>query len=495
MVSSVVEVFLQVSCYRRTAYMYPKALGLHLDGEWVISGRDVHLVLDPSTGQSLGALALATDEDLDSAIDIAAFGFRRWRSTPPAARAAILSKASRLLQERIEEIANTATLEQGKPLAESRAEAAYVAALVEFYSGEALRVYGRVLTRPAGARSLVLKEPVGPAVAFCPWNFPILGPARKIAPALASGCSIILKPAEETPASAIAVARCFLDAGLPPSVLSLVFGIPDRVSARLMASPVIRKLSFTGSVAVGKHLLRLAANTTKRTTMELGGHAPVLIFDDCDIEGAAANLAVAKFRNAGQVCVSPTRFYVQESVYERFLRAFLGKVQTFKLGPGIEKTTTMGPVANPRRMAAIETLVADAREAGASLAAGGEKAEHTGGLFYLPTVVTHVPLGARAMNEEPFGPMALINSFRTVEEALEQANRLPYGLAAFAFTENGRRQLFLQENIECGLLGINTLMLSAVDAPFGGVKESGHGSEDGPEGLESFLVTKTVHQG
>jgi succinate-semialdehyde dehydrogenase/glutarate-semialdehyde dehydrogenase len=461
--------------------MYPLELGLHLDGEWVTRGRDVHRVLDPATGQLLGALALATDEDLDRAIEAAALGFRQWRSTPPAARAAILS--------------TVATLEQGKPLPESRAEAAYVAALVEYYSGEALRVYGRVLARPAGVRSLVLKEPVGPAVAFCPWNFPILGPARKIAPALAAGCSIILKPAEETPASAIAVARCFLDAGLPPSVLSLVFGIPDRVSARLMASPVIRKLSFTGSVAVGKHLLRLAANTTKRTTMELGGHAPVLVFDDCDLDAAAANLAAAKFRNAGQVCVSPTRFYVQEAVYERFLHAFLDKVRTLRLGPGIEKTTTMGPVANQRRLAAIEALVADARKAGAGVAAGGERAGDSNGLFYRPTVVTHAPPAARAMNEEPFGPMAMINSFRTAEEALVQANRLPYGLAAFAFTENARRQLFLQENLECGLLGINTLTLSAVDAPFGGVKESGHGSEDGPEGLESYLVTKAVHQG
>jgi succinate-semialdehyde dehydrogenase/glutarate-semialdehyde dehydrogenase len=474
---------------------YPKHLGLHIDGEWVTSGRDVHTVLDPATGQSLGALTLAGDEDLDRAIASAELGFRRWRSTAPAARAAILFKAANLLRARTEAIATAATLEQGKPLAESRAEASYVASLVEFYAGEAVRIYGRVLTRPAGARSLVLKEPVGPSVAFCPWNFPILGPARKIAPALAAGCSIILKPAEETPASAIGVAQCFLDAGLPPSVLSLVFGVADRVSARLLSSPIIRKLSFTGSVAVGKHLLRLASGTMKKTTMELGGHAPVLVFEDCDVEGTAASLAAAKFRNAGQVCVSPTRFYVQESVYDRFLNAFLAKAETVRLGPGIEKSTTMGPVANSRRIAAMEHLVADARAAGANLAVGGERGESKGGLFYRPTVLAHVPVAARAMNEEPFGPMALINSFRTVEEALEQANRLPYGLAAFAFTENGRRQLLLQENIECGLLGINTLALSAVDAPFGGVKESGHGSEDGPEGLDAFLVTKTVHQG
>ena len=474
---------------------YPKDLGLHLGGEWVTGARDERPVLDPATGQTLGNLPLASDADLDHAIACAELGFRQWRSTAPAARAATLSKAARLLKERTEALATAATLEQGKPMAESRAEANYVASLVEFYAGEAMRIYGRVLTRPAGARSLVLKEPVGPSVAFCPWNFPILGPARKIAPALAAGCSIVLKPAEETPASAIGVAKCFLDAGLPPCALSLMFGAPERVSTRLLASPAIRKLSFTGSVSVGKHMLRVAADTLKKTTMELGGHAPVLIFEDCDVEAIAARLASAKFRNAGQVCVSPTRFYVQESVYDRFFEAFLAKTETVRLGSGIDEMTTMGPVANSRRIDAMEILVADARNAGARVAVGGERDESARGLFYRPTVLAHVPIAARAMNEEPFGPMALINSFRTVEEAVEQANRLPYGLAAFAFTENCRRQLFLQENIECGLLGINTLALSAVDAPFGGVKESGHGSEDGPEGLAAFLVTKMVHQG
>jgi succinate-semialdehyde dehydrogenase/glutarate-semialdehyde dehydrogenase len=480
---------------QRPTFDYPKDLGLHLGGEWVTGGRDERPVLDPASGQLLGTLPLASDADLDRATACAELGFRQWRSTAPAARATILSTAARLLAERTEAIATAATLEQGKPLAESRAEAGYVASLVEFYAAETLRIYGRVLTRPAGTRSLVLKEPVGPAVAFCPWNFPILGPARKIAPALAAGCSIVLKPAEETPAAAIGVVKCFLDAGLPPGALSLVFGAPERVSARLLASPVLRKLSFTGSVSVGKHLLRLAADTLKKTTMELGGHAPVIVFEDCDVEAVAVRLAAAKFRNAGQVCVSPTRFYVQESVHDRFLEVFLGATETVRLGPGIEKTTTMGPVANSRRMGAMEAFVADARHAGAHIAAGGARHESARGLFYRPTVLAHVPIAARAMNEEPFGPMALINAFRTLEEAVEQANRLPYGLAAFVFTESGRRQLFLQENIECGLLGINTLALSAVDAPFGGVKESGHGSEDGPEGLEAFLVTKTVHQG
>lgn len=474
---------------------YPQALGPYIDGEWVIRGRDMHSVLNPASGEPLGALALANDQDLDRALSCAISGFTRWRSTPPVARSSVLSTAARLLRERAEPIAAAATLEQGKPLAESRAEIAYVAALVDFYAGEAIRIYGRVLTRPLGVRSLVLKEPIGPALAICPWNFPILGPARKIAPALAAGCSVILKPAEETPASAIGVARCFLDAGLPPDVLSLVFGIPDRVSSRLLASPAIRKLSFTGSALVGKHLLRLAAATAMRTTMELGGHAPVLVFADCDIESVAASLAASKFRNAGQVCVSPTRFYVEQSVCERFLAAFSKKAEAIKVGPGLRPETMMGPLANARRITAMETLVADARDAGARVAVGGERSENTGGLFYRPTVLAHVPQSARAMNEEPFGPMALINAFVEVEDALDQANRLPYGLAAFAFTENARRQRLLEERLECGLLGINTLALSAVDAPFGGVKESGHGSEDGPEGLEAYLLTKAVHHG
>jgi succinate-semialdehyde dehydrogenase/glutarate-semialdehyde dehydrogenase len=477
------------------AVEYPQALGPYIDGEWLIRERTVHPVLNPASGELLGTLALANDQDLDRALACAASGFARWRSTAPAARASILSAAARLLRERAESIAAAATLEQGKPLFEARAEVAYVASLVEFYAGEAIRIYGRVLTRPQGLRSLILKEAVGPALAICPWNFPILGPARKIAPAIAAGCSMILKPAEETPASAVGVVQCFLDAGLPPDVLSLVFGVPDRVSSRLLASPVIRKLSFTGSALVGKHLLRLAAATAMRTTMELGGHAPVLIFADCDIEAVAASLAASKFRNAGQVCVSPTRFYVEQRVCDRFLAAFSRRAEAIKVGPGLKPETLMGPLANARRIAAMETMVADARGAGAQVALGGERIETAGGLFYRPTVLAHVPQSARAMNEEPFGPMAMINAFDDIEDALEQANRLPYGLAAFAFTENARRQRVLEERLEVGLLGINTLALSAVDAPFGGVKESGHGSEDGPEGLEAYLLTKAVHHG
>jgi succinate-semialdehyde dehydrogenase/glutarate-semialdehyde dehydrogenase len=473
---------------------YDTQLALHIDGEWIAPGeRATHDVVNPATGETLGALPLATPADLDRALEASARGYKLWRATTPDQRAAILAAAARLLRERGDRIAAIATLEQGKPLAEAKGELAYTAALTEWYAGETKRNYGRVLARPAGSRSLVVHEPVGPAVAFCPWNFPILNPARKLAPALAAGCSLIVKPPEEAPGSAIEVVRCFIDAGVPAGVAQIVFGVPDQVSRHLIASPIIRKISFTGSVPVGKLLMTLAADGLKRTTMELGGHSPVLVFDDCDLDKTIAAVTAFKFRNAGQVCVSPTRFYVQEGIYERFAQAFIERTEKLQLGSGIDPQTQMGPLANPRRPQAIEGMVADALQAGARLGTGGERGEGNG-FFYKPTVLLDVPLTARAMNEEPFGPLALMRPFKTLDEAVEQANRLPYGLAAYCFTENGKRQLLLGDAIESGMVGLNTMALSAVDAPFGGVKESGHGSEDGPEGMYAFTVTKTIHQ-
>ena len=473
---------------------YSTTLALHIDGEWIAAGdRDTHRVVDPATGDALGELPLATAADLDAALDAAARGYRLWRGMAIDARATILAGAARLLRERAEVIATIATLEQGKPIAESRAEVGYTAALTDFYAGEARRNYGRVLPRSPGSRSLVVHEPVGPAVAFCPWNFPILNPARKLAPALAAGCSMIIKPPEEAPGSAIEVIRCFIDAGVPAGVIGIVFGVPDQVSRHLIASPVIRKISFTGSVPVGKALMKLAAEGMKRTTMELGGHSPVLVFDDCDLEKTVAMVAAAKFRNAGQVCVSPTRFYVQDSIHDAFVKAFAARADAMMLGSGLDAATTMGPLANPRRPQAIEALVADARAAGATVAAGGERIDRPG-FFYAPTILTDVPLSARAMNEEPFGPLALVQPFATLDEAIAQANRLPFGLAAYAFTENARRANILGDALEAGMVGINMMAMSAVDAPFGGVKDSGHGSEDGPEGMAAFMVTKAIHQ-
>ncbi|MGH8228782.1 MAG: NAD-dependent succinate-semialdehyde dehydrogenase, partial [Steroidobacteraceae bacterium] len=446
-----------------------------------------------ATGGTLGELPLVDAADLDRALGAAERGFREWKRSTPEERARVLKTAAQLIRERVEHIAHVATLEEGKTLAETRIEARVTANLFEFYGEECRRTYGRVLVRPTGTRSLVVKEPVGPVAAFAPWNFPIGNPGRKLGAPVAAGCSVILKPAEEAPAAAIEVVRALLDAGLPSGVVQLVFGVPDEVSRHLLASPVIRKLSFTGSTAVGKHLLQLAASTVKRTTMELGGHAPVIVFDDADLERTVELLAVAKCRNAGQVCVSPTRFYVQQGIYDRFAAAFDARIRKTRIGDGLDAASQMGPMANPRRPAAMERLIGDAVACGSRLLCGGER-HGKEGFFWQPTVLADVPSSARIMNEEPFGPVAVLTPFATFEEAVEQANRLPFGLAAYTFTQSAKRALLIGDAIEAGMVAINTVGVAAPDAPFGGVKESGHGAEDGPEGLEACLVTKTIHQ-
>jgi len=477
---------------------YDTPLALRIDGERIApGGRPTHPVLNPATGAVLGELPLATAADLDRALDTAARGYRLWRGKSPDERANVLAGAARLLRERIDRIAMIATLEEGKTLAETRAEVTAAANLFDFYAAEVKRVYGRVLVRPTGTLVRVMREPVGPVAAFCPWNFTVVNPARKLGAALGAGCSIIVKPAEETPGSALEVVQCLLDAGLPKEAVACVFGVPDQVSRHLLASPVIRKVSFTGSVAVGRHLMKLAADGGKRTTMELGGHAPVLVFDDADLRRTLDIVVASKFRNAGQVCVSPTRFYVQEGIYERFVQEFTARAAKVAVGSGVEKGVQMGPMANPRRPEAVDGFVSNAVQSGARLATGGERGNGStshGGFFFRPTVLADVPLTARVMNEEPFGPIALMRPFKSFDEAIEQANRLPYGLAAYCFTENGRRAMLVGDAIESGMVGINTTAIAAADAPFGGVKDSGHGSEDGPEGLEACMVLKTIHQ-
>lgn len=473
---------------------YEAQLGLYIAGEWRSGeGRDTHNVLNPATGATLALLPLATSDDLDLALEATARGFSLWRDTAPEQRAAILTKTAALLRERTDRIATIATLEQGKPVAEAKGEIGLAAGILEFHAGEAQRIYGRVLQRPKGTRSMVLQQPVGPVAAFCAWNFPALNVVRKLAPALAAGCSVIIKPSEETSGCAIEVMRCLQDAGLPGDVAQMVFGVPDQISRHLLASPVTRKLSFTGSVPVGKHLMRLAADTMMRTTMELGGHGPVLVFDDCNLEQTLDTLVANKFRNAGQVCIAPTRFYVQQDIYERFAQGFAERTQRIAVGNGLDPATQMGPMANPRRPAAINDLVQDARNAGARVLTGGQPIESGSGFFVAPTVLVDVPLSARAMNEEPFGPLALLTPFATPDEAIEQANRLPYGLAAYCFTENGRLQNRLGDDIEAGMIAVNNVRLSWPDSPFGGMKDSGYGSEDGPEGIAAHLVTKTFH--
>lgn len=473
---------------------YPKALQLHIDGEWIdVGDRDVHQVVNPATGETISDLPKATKADLDRALDAAGRAFPVWRDTPVADRAAILHKAADLMRERAPEIGRLMTAEQGKPVGQATGEVTASAAHFDIMAEEAKRCYGRVLVRPRGMNSFVKYQPVGPVAAFSPWNFPVFTPIRKLAPALAAGCSIILKPAEETPASPIEMMRCLIDAGLPAGVAQIVFGDPGEVSSHLIASDVIRKVSFTGSVPVGKHLMKLAAEGMKRTTMELGGHAPVLIFDDCDLEKTLDLTAMQKFRNAGQVCVSPTRFYVQSGIYDRFVSAFSERAAKVAVGDGFADGVDMGPLANPRRPDAIGAMVENAKSQGAELKLGGERGEG-GGFFFQPTVLANVPLQADIMNNEPFGPVAVMRPFDTLDEAIEQANRLPLGLAAYAFTENLRTANIVGDAIEAGMVAINNLTVSPGDAPFGGVKESGHGSEDGPDGLKAYMVTKAIHQ-
>lgn len=471
---------------------YPE-LALLIGGEQVSGGRrTTQAVINPATEEVLGELPLATREDLDRALEAARKSYPAWRALAPHERGRILRRAAELLRERTEHIARLATLEEGKILAETRWEVALSAEIFEWYAEEGRRAYGRVLPqRASGVRMTVLKEPVGPVAAFAPWNFPIGNPARKLGAALGAGCPCILKPAEETPATALEVARALIDAGLPEGVISIVFGVPAEVSGYLLASPIIRAISFTGSVAVGKQLMKLAADGMKRTTMELGGHAPVLVFDDVDVDQVLDLAVGAKYRNAGQVCVSPTRFYVQERVYERFVQGFTARAQALRVGDGLLEATQMGPLAHPRRLEAMQTLLGDARQRGAKFLAGGERIAGRG-YFWRPTVLADIPDEARIMNEEPFGPVALINRFTNFDEAIERANRLPYGLAAFAFTRGARTVNLLGEQIEAGMIGINSFAISVPESPFGGIKESGHGSEEGIEGLEACLVTKFV---
>ena len=473
---------------------YP-AVSMIIAGERVTGGgRRTHAVINPANGEVIAQLPLAEPADLDRALDAAARGFARWRKSTAPERAAVLEGAARLLIERQEAIARAAVLEQGKTLAEARMEVLMVVGLFRFYAGECQRIYGRTLVRPEGQRATVTHAPVGPVAAFAPWNFPIGNPGRKLGAPIAAGCSVILKAAEETPASALAVLQALLDAGLPGDVAQAVFGVPDEVSRHLLGSPLIRKVSFTGSTVVGKHLMRLATDNVLHTTMELGGHGPVLVFADADLDRALDTLVPHKLRNAGQVCVSPTRFLIEESVFDRFASGFAERAAALRVGDGLDPESRMGPMANARRPEAMERLVGEARTHGARVLTGGERIGNRG-YFFAPTVLAQVPVTAAIMNEEPFGPVAILNPMAGEAAMIEEANRLPYGLAAYAWTEDARRQRRLAAEVEAGMLGLNTTMIAGADAPFGGVKWSGHGAEDGPEGLHACLITKTVHEG
>ncbi len=470
-------------------------LALYIDGEWISGGgRESEPVINPATEKPLATLTHASKADLDRALAAAERGYKVWRATAPYERARIMRKAADIIRERLEPIARILTMEQGKVIAEARIEVAVSADIIEWYAEEGKRSYGRIIPgRVAGVRQMTVQEPVGVCAAFTPWNFPGVTPARKIGGALGAGCSLIIKASEETPGTCVELVRAFHEAGLPKGVLNLVFGVPARISEHIIASDTVRKVSFTGSVPVGKHLTKLAAEGMKRTTMELGGHSPVIVFGDADPEKSAEIAAAGKFRNAGQVCISPTRFYVQENNYDRFVKRFADYAKGIKLGDGLADGTTMGPLANPRRLDAMEGFVADAKKRGAEILSGGGRHGNQG-FFFAPTVVTNIPDDSRLMTEEPFGPVAPITPFKTFDEVVARANALPFGLAAYTFTSSTRTANLISDALESGMVGVNSLAISTPETPFGGMKESGYGHEGGIEGLEAYTQKKLVVQ-
>ncbi|MCP5367468.1 MAG: NAD-dependent succinate-semialdehyde dehydrogenase [Hyphomicrobiales bacterium] len=470
-------------------------LALFIDGQWRSGdGRATETVINPATEAALGELPHATDADLDDALAAARRAFGDWRRRSPTDRGAILRQAAAILRARAEEVAANLVAEEGKSLTESRIEVMVAAEVLDWSAEEGRRQYGRLIPpRGPGFQQAVVPEPIGVCAQFAPWNFPAIFPARKISEALAAGCTCIIKPSEEVPASAIAIVRALEEAGLPPGVVNLVFGVPDTISRRLLASPVVRKLSFTGSIPVGKHLMRLAADNMVKTTMELGGHAPAIVFDDVDVDQVAAILTASKFRNAGQVCNSPTRFFVHEAVYDRFAAALAAAARGVRVGNGMDDGVVMGPLANARRREAIEGFVADALDRGAELLAGGARLENKG-FFYAPTILGDVPDTARIMREEPFGPVAALTRFADTDEMLARANGLPFGLAGYAYTRGLANAQAVRDGLQVGLLGINTPQIALAETPFGGMKESGHGSEGGSEGVAGYMTTKFVSQ-
>ncbi|WP_416769797.1 NAD-dependent succinate-semialdehyde dehydrogenase [Pseudomonas sp. RHF3.3-3] len=471
------------------------SLYLFIGGEWIgTDGRATAAVINPATETEIGRVPLATLADLDRALDVAQQSFTTWRQTVPDQRAKVLKRAADLILERAAHIAAQMTLEEGKPLAEAMDEVTRAAEYFEWFAESARRIDGRVVpaNRP-GVLQLVKRQAIGPVAAFTPWNFPAITPARKLSAALAAGCSVILKPGEESPSTALALARALDDAGLPKGVLQVVFGVPDQVSSHLIASPVIRKVTFTGSVPIGRLLSARAAEGVKPITLELGGHGPVLVFDDADVQKAALEGVANRFRGTGQVCISSTRFLIQRGVYQPFVDAFVTATQALRIGNGLDPRTQVGPLANPRQLAKMEELVADAVAKGARVLAGGEPLPGPG-FFFAPTVLVDVPMEARVMHEEPFGPIAILMPFDQLADGLAEANRLPYGLSAYAFTRDARTAIDVADGLEAGMIGINQYRIVATELPFGGLKESGHGSEGGIEGIEHYLTHKFISQ-
>ena len=471
-----------------------ESLALYIDGKFIeADGRRQQDIINPATLEILGQLPHATRADLDHALAAAERAFERWRNTPAVERSRILRRAADLIRERTDHIARNITCDEGKPLREAQSEVQTSIEHLEWHAEEGRRIYGRIIpTRTVGVRHMVLREPVGVCAAFTPWNFPLGQAIRKVGAALGAGCTIIVKGAEETPSGIMAMARAFHDAGLPPGVLNVVWGIPAEVSEHLIASPIVRKVSFTGSVPVGKHLAALSGAQMKRMTMELGGHAPAIVFDDADVERAATMLARFKLRNGGQVCISPSRLFIHASIYDRFVERLLATIRSVKIGNGLDEGTDMGPLLHDRRVQLMEELVANATALGATLLEGGARIDRPGH-FFQPTVLADVPADARILHEEPFGPVIPLIRFTDTDDVIRQANSLPYGLASYVFTQSLPLATRLTNALEAGMVYINQVAVVA-ETPFGGIKDSGIGSEGGTETFDGYLNTKYVMQ-
>ena len=467
---------------------YPD-LTLIIDGEFLPRGGKN--VINPSTGEAFSKVPNASDEDIDLALRAAKRGFEIWSKFEPAHREMLICRASGIIRERCEQIAYAITREQGKPIPEAKAEILRTCEIMEWDASEGRRTYGRIIPAKPLLRHSVIRQPIGPVAAFSPWNFPISSPGRKVAGALAAGCSIILKASEETPAGAFELVSAFHDAGVPAGVVNLIFGEPAKISKKLIESNVIRLVTFTGSIPVGKHLSGLAAQQMKPTVMELGGHAPVLVDQSINTKKVAKVCLLGKSRNAGQVCVSPTRFLVHENIYSEFLESFVASANDLKIGNGAENGIDMGPVANERRLSAIEHFIDDSIENGATLAAGGNRIGNRG-YFHEMTVLTNVPNNAKVMREEPFGPLAIVNKVQSMDHAIQISNELPYGLAAYAFSNSASIVEQITQNVEAGNVSINYLTASVAETPFGGIKESGYGREGGTEGLQCYTIVKNI---
>ena len=469
--------------------------GIFIDGEWrPSSDGNTFPVINPATEEILGQVPSISALDLDRCLESAQQGFRAWKSVPAWDRARVLRKASELIHGRTGEIACVMVAETGKPLVEARGETAAAADQFEWYAEETKRIYGQTIEgRSSDVRMSVIYQPVGVCAAFSAWNFPALLPARKIAAALAAGCSVICKPAGESPGVLMLIVQALKDAGIPAGAVSLVTGSSALIAEHLIGSPIVRKVSLTGSVPVGKKILRLCAEGIKKVSMELGGHGPAIIFKDADPTASANALATAKFRNCGQVCISPSRFFVHTAVKEEFVKAFVKYAASLTLGHGLDENTTLGPLANERSLRNCAELTEDAVRCGAKLLIGGRRSDRfKKGYYFEPTVLDDVPDNARIMQDEPFAPVAPITGFEDFDDVMARANALPFGLAGYVFTNSLKTATMAAETLEVGMVGVNEVLLACAEAPFGGIKESGMGREGGSLGIFDYLVPKYI---